>query len=66
MENNGVVKHETSTTYSTEGRTFVVNAFDPMLGNYILMQILTSVLPMGIDSMQPELRRQTRRLVLLS
>lgn len=51
MENNGVVKHETSTTYSTEGRTFVVNAFDPMLGNYILMQILTSVLPMGIDSM---------------
>lgn len=42
-------KRETYTTYETDGRKFKINAFDPMSGNYILMQILTCVLPLGIS-----------------
>lgn len=40
---------ETYTTYENEGRKFKINSFDPMSGNYILMQILTCVLPFGIS-----------------
>ena len=42
-------KRETYTTYENEGRKFKINSFDPMSGNYILMQILTCVLPFGIS-----------------
>lgn len=42
-------KRETYTTYENDGRKFRINAFDPMSGNYILMQILTCVLPFGIS-----------------
>lgn len=42
-------KRETYTTYENDGRKFKVNAFDPMTGNYILMQVLTCVLPFGIS-----------------
>lgn len=51
MENFGFSpkKRETYTTYENDGRKFKVNAFDPMSGNYILMQILTCVLPFGIS-----------------
>lgn len=42
-------KRETYTTYENDGRKFKINAFDPMSGNYILMQILTCVLPFGIS-----------------
>lgn len=51
MEEMKAMKHETTSTYNTEGRTFIINAYDPMTGNYLLMQLLTMVLPMGIDSM---------------
>lgn len=44
-------KRETSTTFEINGRNFVINSYDPMTGNYILAQIVTSVLPMGIGSM---------------
>lgn len=51
MENFGFSpkKRETYTTYENDGRKFKINAFDPMIGNYILMQILTCVLPFGIS-----------------
>lgn len=51
MENFGFSpkKRETYTTYENDGRKFKINAFDPMSGNYILMQILTCVLPFGIS-----------------
>lgn len=42
-------KRETYTTYENEGRKFKINSYDPMSGNYILMQILTCVLPFGIS-----------------
>ena len=42
-------KRETYTTYENEGRKLKINSFDPMSGNYILMQILTCVLPFGIS-----------------
>lgn len=45
-----IKKRETFTTCEIDGRSFTVNAYDPMVGNYILYQILTSVLPMGIGS----------------
>lgn len=41
-------KRETYTTYEFEGRKFKINAFDPMTGNYILMQILTTILPFAL------------------
>lgn len=51
MENFGFSpkKRETYTTYENDGRKFKINAFDPMSGNYILIQILTCVLPFGIS-----------------
>lgn len=51
MENFGFSpkKRETYTTYENDGRKFKINAFDPMSGNYILMQILTCILPFGIS-----------------
>ena len=49
-------KRETYTTYENEGRKFKINSFDPMSGNYILMQILTCVLPFGIsDSLNQQI-----------
>lgn len=56
MENNGYKKHETFTTYEVNDRKFIINAYDPMTGNYILMQVLTFVLPMGLGK---ELGKQT-------
>lgn len=47
-------KRETSTTFEFDGRTFKINAFDPMTGNYILAQIIQFVLPMGIGNMLNE------------
>ena len=47
---NSIKKHETSTTFDVDGRTFVINSYDPMTGNYILMQVLTKVLPLGIGN----------------
>lgn len=49
MNEMHVNKHETSTTYTIDGRTFVIKAYDPMLGNFLLMQIASFVLPMGLD-----------------
>lgn len=41
-------KRETYTTFEYEGRTFRINAYDPMTGNYILMMIATMVLPFAL------------------
>ena len=41
-------KRETFTTFEYENRKFKINSFDPMIGNYILMQIMTFILPFGI------------------
>lgn len=50
MENFSSKKRETSTTYEFDGRTFKIKMYDPMLGNYILTQIVQFVLPFGIGS----------------
>lgn len=51
MENNGFKKHETFTTYEVDDRKFIINAYDPMTGNYILFQVINFVLPFGIGNM---------------
>ena len=43
-------KRETTSTFEYEGRTFEINSYDPMVGNYILMQIISLVLPLGITA----------------
>lgn len=48
--NSNIKKRETYTTIDHEGRRFIINAFDPLLGNYILVQVLTFVLPLGIGN----------------
>lgn len=49
MEN--IKKRETSSIFEFDDRTFVINAYDPMTGNYLLMQCLSLVLPFGIGDM---------------
>ena len=44
-------KRKTEDIYEVRGRTFVIKKFDPMIGNYILMQIMTMTLPFGLSSM---------------
>lgn len=51
MENSNFKKHETFTTYELNDRKFIINAYDPMLGNYILFQVINFVLPFGIGNM---------------
>ena len=51
MENSNFKKHETFTTYELNDRKFIINAYDPMLGNYILFQVINFVLPFGLDNM---------------
>lgn len=45
---NETKKRETSKTIEQDGRTFVINKYDPMTGNYIIYQLLTTVMPMGL------------------
>lgn len=55
MSTMEVKKRETSSEFEYEGRNFIINAYDPLTGNYILMQILTQVLPMGLgDALKKE------------
>lgn len=49
--NTEIKKRETKSTYTIGGRTFQINSYDPMVGNYILMQIVSQVLPMGLGNM---------------
>lgn len=51
MENSNFKKHETFTTYEVNDRKFIINAYDPMTGNYILFQVINFVLPFGLDNM---------------
>lgn len=51
MENKEFKKRETKSTYSINGRNFQINSYDPMVGNYILMQIVSQVMPMGLGNM---------------
>lgn len=41
---------KTEDIYEVRGRTFIIKKFDPFVGNYILMQILTMTLPFGMGS----------------
>lgn len=51
MESKEFKKRETKSTYSINGRNFQINSYDPMVGNYILMQIVSQVMPMGLGNM---------------
>lgn len=46
---NSFKKRETTSIFDYEGRKFEIGSFDPMEGNYILMQILMFTLPFGIS-----------------
>ena len=43
-----VKKRKIEDTIVLDGRRFRLHKFDPLIGNYILMQIVTMVLPMGL------------------
>lgn len=45
-----VKKRETTSIYEVDGRRFEINAFDPMEGMYILTQVLSFILPLGITN----------------
>lgn len=51
MENSNFKKHETFTTYEVNDRKFIINAYDPMTGNYILFQVINFILPFGLGNM---------------
>lgn len=42
------MKRETTKRYEENGRTFIIHSFDPMEGNYLLTQVLTFALPLGL------------------
>lgn len=46
---NSFKKRETTSIFDCEDRKFEIGSFDPMEGNYILMQILMFTLPFGIS-----------------
>lgn len=46
---NSFKKRETTSIFDYEDRKFEICSFDPMEGNYILMQILMFTLPFGIS-----------------
>lgn len=43
-----IKKREVSSELELYGRNFVIGSFNPLEGNYILMQLLTFILPFGI------------------
>lgn len=45
-----ISKRKVEDEVEIDGRTFKLKAFDPLLGNYILVKLLTTVLPFGISS----------------
>lgn len=47
---NSFKKRETTSIFDYEDRKFEICSFDPMEGNYILMQILMFTLPFGISA----------------
>ena len=42
-------KRKVEDIYEIGGRKFVLKKFDPMLGNYILLQLFTMTLPFGLS-----------------
>lgn len=42
-------KRKIEDIYEIDGRKFVLKKFDPMLGNYILLQIASMTLPFGLS-----------------
>lgn len=48
MENIEAKKRVVEDELQIDGRTFRLRSFDPLLGNYILTKLLTTVLPMGL------------------
>lgn len=46
--NSNIKKRETYTTIDHEGRRFIINSYNPLIGNYILIQAITCILPFGI------------------
>lgn len=46
-----VKKRETTSIFEENGRKFKINSYDPMIGNYILSQVLTFILPFGLSDM---------------
>lgn len=48
---NNLKKRITEDTFDINGRKFRLKSFDPLLGNYILLQLFTMVLPFGIGDM---------------
>lgn len=45
---NSVKKRETYVETEIDDRKFIIESYDPMVGNYILLQIVNLILPFGI------------------
>lgn len=43
-----IKKRVTEDTLKIDGRTFQIRKFDPLLGNYIVMQLFMNVIPFGL------------------
>ncbi len=48
MENMNVKKRVTEDILTIDGRTFKIEKFNPLLGNYILLKCMSLALPFGI------------------
>lgn len=48
---NSIRKRETTSIYEDNGRKFQINSFDPLEGNYILLQLVNFSLPFGVGEL---------------
>lgn len=46
-----IKKRVTEDIIEIEGRAFKLKSFDPLIGNYILLKLITMILPFGIGDM---------------
>ena len=49
MNIENISKRQNSKLIDINERTFKINKFDPLMGNYILLQLVQFVLPFGIS-----------------
>lgn len=49
MNIENIKKRETAKLVDIEDRTFRISKFDPLLGNYILLQLVQFILPFGLS-----------------
>lgn len=60
MNANINVKRETEKLIEIDGRTFIIKKYDPLLGNYIVAQLMMYTMPAGFHQINQDAPRDTQ------